>query len=141
SSNGLSIAQGQCIEHYGTGEAYLPVLEALERLGRSEDRGKLREVLRHYAPTWLVHLSSLITLEERSELLRQLSGAGHERVMREMTQALEALTESRALVLILEDLHWCDPSTLGLLTAIARRPEPARLIVLVPYLPGGELGG
>jgi hypothetical protein len=29
------IGRGQCIEHYGAGEAYLPVLEALGRLGRT----------------------------------------------------------------------------------------------------------
>jgi len=28
------IGRGQCIQHYGAGEAYLPVLEALGRLGR-----------------------------------------------------------------------------------------------------------
>src|SRR5258707_454635 len=28
------VGHGQCIDHYGAGEAYLPVLEALGRLGR-----------------------------------------------------------------------------------------------------------
>ena len=28
------IARGQCIEHYGVGEAYLPILEAFGRLCR-----------------------------------------------------------------------------------------------------------
>jgi DNA-binding winged helix-turn-helix (wHTH) protein len=32
--DGLRIVQGQCVEQYGAGEAYLPILEALERLGR-----------------------------------------------------------------------------------------------------------
>ena len=30
----LRIGRGQCVEQYGAGEAYLPVLEALGRLGR-----------------------------------------------------------------------------------------------------------
>ena len=33
---GLWIGQGQCVEHYGAGEAYQPVLEALGRLGHRE---------------------------------------------------------------------------------------------------------
>src|SRR5437667_8530102 len=46
----LWIGHGQCIEHYGAGEAYLPVLEALGRLCR-EPRGKrLVELLNQYAP-------------------------------------------------------------------------------------------
>ena len=31
----LRIGRGQCVEQYGAGEAYLPVLEALGRLGRA----------------------------------------------------------------------------------------------------------
>jgi hypothetical protein len=29
--------RGQCIEHYGAGEAYLPLLEALGQLARGPD--------------------------------------------------------------------------------------------------------
>src|SRR5215470_17054252 len=36
---GLMIAWGQCIMHYGAGEAYLPVLEALGRLCREPGHG------------------------------------------------------------------------------------------------------
>jgi DNA-binding winged helix-turn-helix (wHTH) protein len=34
-ANALRIGCGQCVEQYGAGEAYLPVLEALGRLGRA----------------------------------------------------------------------------------------------------------
>ena len=34
-ANALRIGRGQCVEQYGAGEAYLPVLEALGRLGRA----------------------------------------------------------------------------------------------------------
>src|SRR5262249_37424917 len=47
------LAQGQCIEHYGVGEAYLPVLEALGRLGREPGGAALLPVLEQHAPTWL----------------------------------------------------------------------------------------
>src|SRR2546430_14924600 len=35
----------------------------------------------------------------------------------------------------LEDLHWSDPSTLDLLAVLARRREPARLLLLGTYRP------
>jgi predicted ATPase len=45
-------------------------------------------------------------------------------MLREITGALEALTAKTPLVLFLEDLQWCDASTLDLLSFIARRNEP-----------------
>ena len=39
------------------------------------------------------------------------------------------------LVLVLEDLHWSDYSTLNVLAMLARRREPARLLVLGTYRP------
>jgi hypothetical protein len=47
------LAAGQCVEHYGTGEAYLPVLEALGQLCRGAGGERLVTLLRQHAPTWL----------------------------------------------------------------------------------------
>jgi hypothetical protein len=52
--DGVACARGQCVEHYGTGEPYLPVLEALGELCRG-DRA-LPGLLRTVAPTWLLQL-------------------------------------------------------------------------------------
>ena len=45
------LAWGQCIEHYGVGEAYQPVLGALGRLGRGPRGAELVAHLVQYAPT------------------------------------------------------------------------------------------
>src|SRR5262249_10903557 len=58
-----------------------------------------------------------------------------ERMLREMAEALEALMAERPLVLALEDLHWSDYATLDLLAFLARRRQPARLLVLGTYRP------
>src|SRR5262249_6066363 len=50
-------------------------------------------------------------------------------------EAVEAITAERPLVLCLEDLHWSDTSTLELLSVLARRREPARLLVIGTYRP------
>src|SRR5262249_4757607 len=55
------IGYGQCVEHYGVGEAYLPVLEALGRLGRDAGGEHLVEIMRRYAPTWLVRFPAVLT--------------------------------------------------------------------------------
>jgi predicted ATPase len=56
-------------------------------------------------------------------------------MLRELAEALERLTARPPLLLVLEDLHWCDASTLDLLAMLAGRREPARLLVLGTYRP------
>lgn len=131
----ISIAQGQCLEHYGAGEAYLPVLDGLSRLGRGPDGARVVELLRKHAPTWLAQLPSLVSAEEREAWQARMQGATRERMLREMAEAVEALAAERPLVLVLEDLHWSDYSTLDLISYVARRRDPARLMVIGTYRP------
>ena len=129
------IARGQCLEQYGAGEAYLPVLDALSRLGRGPRRSRVVEVLRRHAPAWLLELPSLLAAADRVELRQQVGGATRERMLREMAEAMEALTAEAPSILVLEDLHWSDYSTLDLIAYLARRRDPARLMVIGTYRP------
>ena len=88
---GLLVARGQCLEHYGSAEAYLPVLDGFSRLCRSSHGDQVLDVLRQQAPTWLAQMSSLIPSAERAALQSQVVGATRERMMREMADAIEAL--------------------------------------------------
>jgi predicted ATPase/DNA-binding winged helix-turn-helix (wHTH) protein len=129
------IGHGQCLDHYGAGEAYLPVLEALSRLGRGPEGTPLVTVLRQYAPSWLVHLPALLTPEDRERLEHTTSGVTPTRMLRELAEALEVLTATRPLVLVLEDLHWSDRATVEWLAYVVRRRDPARLLILGTYRP------
>ena len=134
------LAHGQCIDHFGPGEAYLPLLSALGALGRGPERERLHMVLHQYAPTWLMQLPALLTPAEMAALQPQTFGATRERMLRELADALEALTTETLLVLVLEDLHWSDPSTLDALSFLARRRQAAKLLVLGSYRPMEVLG-
>jgi DNA-binding winged helix-turn-helix (wHTH) protein/predicted ATPase len=129
------IGHGQCIDNYGAGEAYLPILEALGRLCRGAEADDLVPLLRQYAPSWLVQMPALLSPAELETLGRSLSGVTQARMLRELAEAMEVLTARRPLVLVLEDLHWSDPSTLAFLTYVARRRDRARLLVLSTYRP------
>jgi DNA-binding winged helix-turn-helix (wHTH) protein/predicted ATPase len=135
----LWLGHGQCVEHYGAGEPYLPVLEALSRLGRGPGGEEIVALLAQQAPTWLVQMPGLIPPAALEAVQRRLAGATRERMLRELAEALERLTARQPLVLVLEDLHWCDASTLDLLAVLARRQEPARLLVLGTYRPPDAL--
>jgi predicted ATPase len=129
------IGRGQCAEHYGEEEPYLPVFEALWQLSRGPARDEVLAVLRRYAPLWLVQLPGLVSEPELERLQRQVAGATPARMRRELAQALDMLTADAPLVLVLEDLQWSDPSTVDLLAALAQRREPAQLLVLGTYRP------
>ena len=110
-------------------------MEALGRLCRDANGVEQRDVLRQAAPMWLVQLPSVLGPDEQNDLQRQVAGATRERMLRELGEALDILNAERPLRLILEDLHWSDPSTIKLLSVLARRREVARLMVLGPYRP------
>ncbi|MDH3601337.1 MAG: AAA family ATPase, partial [Candidatus Tectomicrobia bacterium] len=129
------IGYGQCIDQYGAGEAYLPLLEALGRLCRGPDGQALMELLRQEAPSWLLQMAALLSFDEFDALQRRGGGATRERMLRELAEALERLTVDRPFVLVLEDLHWSDSATLEWLAYVARRRDPARLLVLCTYRP------
>jgi DNA-binding winged helix-turn-helix (wHTH) protein/tetratricopeptide (TPR) repeat protein len=132
---GLLVARGQCLEHYGSAEAYLPVLDAFSRLCRSAGGDQVIALLRQQAPTWLAQMSSLLPPSERAALQSQVVGVTRERMMRELADAIEALTSESPLLLVLEDLHWSDYSTLDLVSYLARCQNSARLMVIGTYRP------
>jgi DNA-binding winged helix-turn-helix (wHTH) protein len=129
------IGHGQCIEQYGAGEPYLPVLEALGRLCRGAHGAHLVSHLRQYAPSWLAQMPALLTSDEREALQRQGNGMTRDRMLRELSEALDLLTHERPLLLVLEGLHWSDVSTLEWLAYVARHRDPARLMILGTYRP------
>ncbi len=129
------IGHGRCLDHYGAGEAYLPILEALGRLCRGPEGERFLSVLRQYAPSWLVQMPGLVRPSEWEMFRRTTGGATQPRMLRELTEALDVLTTERPLVLVLEDLHWSDAATLAWLAYVARRPDPARLLLLGTYRP------
>ena len=132
----LRIACGQCVEGFGGKEPYYPILEALGHLLRETERNRAVAALVRCAPTWLVQFPSLVKRETREELHRETIGTTRERMVREICEALEAITAADPLVLALEDLHWVDLSTLDVISALARRRGPAKLLVLCTYRPG-----
>jgi DNA-binding winged helix-turn-helix (wHTH) protein/predicted ATPase len=131
----VRIAKGQCLEHYGAGEAYLPMFEALATLAQEIDPDEFVPLLRRYAPSWLAQMPKLIEEDDFLTLLRTTAGIAPERRLREMLDALDELAARAPLVLVLEDLHWSDHSTIDLLAALARRRGATRLLVVGTYRP------
>lgn len=124
------IARGQCIEHHGAAEAYMPLLDSLNRLCRGARGAELQKLLCQHAPLWLSQMPGLLDASELASLASRILRATRERMLRELTNLVESVAGSELFVLCLEDLHWSDPATLDWLAFLARRREPARLLVI-----------
>ena len=127
----VACVRGQCVEQYGAGEPYLPVLEALAELCRFDKAAM--SLLRDVAPIWLVQLPWLSTAAERDALRQELAGVSPDRMLREMGELLDRYTATKPVLLVTEDLHWSDRATLQLVDFIARRRGSARLMWLASF--------
>jgi predicted ATPase len=78
-------------------------------------------------------MPTLLSVAELEALQRKTQGAPQERMLREFAEAVEALTVEKLLVL--EDLHGSDVSTLDLLSFLAQHQQSARLLVVGTYRP------
>jgi predicted ATPase/DNA-binding winged helix-turn-helix (wHTH) protein len=117
SDDGVRMARGQSVEGFGGKEAFYPVREALAQLS---DHETTSQVLAKLLPAWF---------GKKSESEAKTPGLG------EICEAVEAFAQNAPLLLVLEDLHWADASTLDFISALARRRGNPKLMVLISYRP------
>jgi predicted ATPase len=78
-------------------------------------------------------MPGLIPPDRLAALQQRLVGQTRERMLREIDEALVMATAVTPLVLVVEDVHWSDLSTIDLLARAARSNEPARLLIIGTY--------
>jgi predicted ATPase len=128
------VARGKCSERLAGAEAYLPILEILDRLLHSTTAGGFVEMMKRVAPTWYVQVAPLSPESSgTSEIREDIKSTSQERMKRELAAYFLDVSRVRPLVLLLEDLHWADASTVDVLNYLAGRFEGMRLLVLVTY--------
>ncbi len=134
SGKSFHLAIGRCSQRLAGEEAYLPFLEALESLLRSD--GGLTRKLRELAPSWygqLFPLSEANPADAASQA--HARAATQEKVKRELAAFFCEITHQNPLVLFFDDVHWTDPSTVDLLAHLGTRFDSAKLLVIVTYRP------
>ena len=120
------LGQGQCVPQ-GEGQPYLPVVAAIGELASGEDAEWIAGSLRRFAPSWCALIPMLCGTHESAH------GISQQRMLLELATALEWVAAARSVVLLLEDLHWADPSTIALLDFLSRRTTRARLLVVATF--------
>jgi predicted ATPase len=129
-----AVARGQCVQGVGVTDEYYPVTEALCQLCAGPDGAAACRILGRMAPAWLAQGRERSGADSPQSPSDTRSGP-QDRTLSGLCGALEELAVDNPLILIFEDLHWADDSTLNLISALARRRAPARLIVLATYCP------
>lgn len=127
-SGSTTVARGQCVEGLAAREAYYPVTEALRELCASAQAACA--ALARLAPVWLSALG-------RGDAGERMV-APQERLPGNVMAALEAIAAEIPLVLVFEDVQWADAFTLDLLSALARRRGPARLLIVATVRTQGD---
>ena len=130
------VMRGQCLQQRGAAEPYFSLLDALGRLARVEGP-EVVDVIERVAPSWLAQLPSLLDEERSQRIERRLLGVTAHRMLREGTDIVEELSQTRPVVLALEDLHWADECTLDVFELLLQRIDPAPVLVLGTARHGG----
>jgi len=106
-------------------------MEALGQLCRQNGGEKNLRALQQSAPSWHAQLAS----PHAGDSQIAASPVKGERMLKEICDAIEAMSGEKTVILVFEDLHWADLSTLDLISALARRRSAAKLFLLSSYRP------
>jgi DNA-binding winged helix-turn-helix (wHTH) protein len=127
------ISVGQCLELHSGLEPYAPVMDLLTRLcGETEG---FVQMLERWAPSWLQHMQGTADPAAVEQARRRVPLPTSERMLRELSQTIEQLGNAAPLVLVLEDVHWSDASTLDAIAHLAQRSVATQLLVIATYRP------
>lgn len=124
----IQVALGRCGYQGGAADAYGPFIAALRQICDRDN--KALKLARRVAPHWAPLL--------RSPLLDQKDSAGlttapvdADGMRRELCDLFHALSASSQTVIILEDMHWSDPSSAAALGSIMRAGAAMNLLIVI----------
>lgn len=120
---GAHVLSGACEEHFGDPMPYGPLLDALETFGREYGEERATEL---GGPAY-GKLTAFFDLGNDSMSAPQ-------QVFLAVRRMLDDIGAHAPVVLIVEDLHWADPSTLDLVRHLGQgRPDGRRLLLVGSY--------
>jgi class 3 adenylate cyclase len=115
------VLRGRCLA-YGEGITYFPIVEILEQIDADAELGRVL-ASDHEARTLVNTVMGAIGLADEGI-------ASREDTFRAVRLLLETFARSRPLILVLDDLHWAQPTLLELVDHIADWSRDAPILVL-----------
>lgn len=139
---------------YGSTLSYWPFVEAIRSWAgltsdetADEGRSKLEHRLRHLADptaaTWLPHLAAMLGLDlpaadDASSMGHGVGGSTGAQLLRACRRFFGRLADDRQLVLLLEDLHWADRSSMLLIEHLLPLVPETPLLVVLTWRAGDD---
>ncbi|GAA4765943.1 helix-turn-helix transcriptional regulator [Microbacterium gilvum] len=118
-------AVGNCIALGSSGEAFTPFAGALRALVSALGVDRARELAGPAGPA----------LARLAPALADGTAPSGQQPHEALAQFLEAASADRPVVLALEDVHWIDTASLGILAYLSRVALDARLLLVATYRP------
>ena len=119
---GATVLTGRCIDLVGASLPYFPLVEALRPLRGTPRPRRARRSSRACCPARRSPPTSL-----------RNGGESQLHMFEEVRTALERLSAPAPVVLVLEDLHWADGSTLDLLAFLAHAVRDGRVLIVATW--------
>jgi tetratricopeptide (TPR) repeat protein len=153
---GAKVVDAACSEQFGVAEPLVAFIEAFKELLQTEGRGggsmTWLDVAKEVAPTWISALPvvgnvleagvvTAMALKKKEDsgqggtAVAQQKAVSEEALFFQYTEVLLRAAEEQPIVLFLDDLHWADQASVGLLTHIARKIEGSRVLLLGTFRP------
>ena len=127
-ARGATVLAGRCIQLIGAGLPYLPVVDALRPLCGSPRLADLVPDLRE-----LPRLVAGLVEGAPPPPETDTRAGSRVRLFSEVLAVLDRLSADAVVVLVLEDLHWADESTLDLMAYLAHAVPGRRVLFVASY--------
>ena len=151
----LLAVRGNCRAYSGVGDAHLPFRDVIRMLAGDVETDWTSGNLSHQQANKLWNLAPLTTeviLREAPGLVNtfvlgkvlqrasvgNIAGTDKEfssNIFGQYTQVLQTLSQSHPLLIVLEDLHWADQASTGLLFHLGQQIQSSQIMILGTYRP------
>jgi DNA-binding CsgD family transcriptional regulator/tetratricopeptide (TPR) repeat protein len=120
---------GRCLQLSGGGLPYGAIVDALRGLTRSPGPADLEKLIGPASDD----LRRLLAGVTPTPSIQPVSEFAQSRLFESILRFLDRLAQEQPVVLIIEDIHWVDRSTLDLLMFLIRMVRHERLVVVATY--------
>ena len=124
------IGHGRASERMAGGSAYMPFIEALTDLARSDESGDFVKLLKRIAPSWF---SAVFPGTDHSSEQDVPRASSQDHMNHELTLLFQRLSADTPVILFFEDLHWADAPTVDAIVYLADRFEELHVLLIATY--------
>ncbi|SDZ11356.1 helix-turn-helix transcriptional regulator [Herbiconiux ginsengi] len=133
------VLRGQCIDLDRDAPPYAPIVAPLRALVAELGEAAILEATGSAASLSRHALAILLPELGETDVPESQRRGGPDRLYDAVATVLENVARTRPLVLVIEDLHWADQATLGLLRFLLRVVEESRILFVLTFR-SDELG-